>query len=236
MSPVEDLSRRWVAAWAHTRGLEVGEVAGWPKVYVAAASRATEIVCAEPEKATWATLLDQVRSDPSAMLSVLSHTRDEYDVPPGVRVDRDDETLMVLRPENRGQERDVDLDGLDVDHERDGDRITIRLVAEERVVAEGTVGLLGPDAAYDMVETLPAHRRRGLASWVMTELDRAAAQRGADTGLLVATEEGAALYRSCGWMEVVPMRSVTGTPPAQRAVGRDCTSTKTSFSVGSATM
>ncbi|MGI9157894.1 MAG: GNAT family N-acetyltransferase [Marmoricola sp.] len=236
MSPVENLTRRWVAAWAHTRGLEVGEVAGWPKVYVASASRATEIVCADPDGATWAALLDQVRDDPSAMLSVVSRLRDEYDVPPDVRIDRDDETLMVLHPETRRWERDVDLDGLDVDHERDGDRITIRLVAEERVVAEGTVGLLGPDAAYDMVETLLACRRRGLASWVMTELGRAAAQRGASTGLLAATEDGAALYRSLGWVDVAPVRSVTGSPPAQRAVGSDCTSTNTSFSVGSATM
>ncbi len=210
MSPVEDLTRRWAAAWARTRCVELGEVAGWPKVYVAAASRATEIVCAEPGRATWLALVGQVKDDPTAMLSVVSHLREEYAVPPGVRIDRDDETLMALRHEARPLSTAVDLTGFDVDRVDDGDRLTVRLVAEGRVVTEGTLGVVGRDAGYDMVETLPAYRRRGLAGWVMTELGRAATERGARTGLLVATAEGAGLYRSLGWTEVAPMRSVRG--------------------------
>ncbi len=210
MSPVEDLTRRWAAAWARTRCVELGEVAGWPKVYVAAASRATEIVCAEPDRATWLSLVGQVKDDPTAMLSVVSHLREEYVVPPGARLDRDDETLMVLRHEAQLLSSAVDLTGFDVDRVDDGDRLTVRLVAEGRVVTEGTLGMVGRDAGYDMVETLPAYRRRGLAGWVMTELGRAATERGAGTGLLVATAEGAGLYRSLGWTEVAPMRSVRG--------------------------
>ncbi|MDO3701713.1 GNAT family N-acetyltransferase [Micromonospora sp. C28SCA-DRY-2] len=45
-----------------------------------------------------------------------------------------------------------------------------------------------------------AHRRRGLGSVVMAALHRHAARRGARTGILVATDEGRALYQRLGWV------------------------------------
>ncbi|CCH35331.1 GNAT family N-acetyltransferase [Actinosynnema sp. NPDC047251] len=65
--------------------------------------------------------------------------------------------------------------------------------------AKGRVAVRGPAAVMDMVETDPAHRRRGLGSVVMSELSRVAASRGAVCGVLVATEEGLALYGKLGW-------------------------------------
>lgn len=210
--PVEHLTRRWVAAWAQVRALEVGDVAGWPVVHVAAASRATEIVCAEPDRATWATLLEQIAGEPTAMLSVISLRPEVYlaDLPPGVRVDRDDETLMWHDRTRETVVGAVDVTGYAIERDDDGERVTIRLVTDDRVAAEGTAGLLGRDAVYDMVETTPAFRRRGLGGWLMTELGRTMADRGARTGLLVATAEGARLYRSLGWRDVAPVRSVMG--------------------------
>ncbi|MEP6817331.1 MAG: GNAT family N-acetyltransferase [Marmoricola sp.] len=214
-TPIEELTRRWAAAWTHTRRVLAGEVAGWPLVYVGSASRTTEIVCAEPDHDTWESLLGQIAGDRGAMLTLVAHRPEVYvgELPPGVRIDRDDETLMLLHHENVVQPppREAEVTGYYVDVEDDGDRVTVRLVREGRVAAEGTVGILGKDAVYDMVETLPAFRRRGLASAVMTELARAAADRGTSTGLLAATTEGAGLYRSLGWADVAPMRSLMGT-------------------------
>ena len=208
----EELTRRWVAAWAHTRRQALGEVAGWPLVYVGSASRTTEIVCAEPDRDTWATLLSRVAGQPAAMLSVVSARPERYvaDLPAGIRVDRDDETLMLLHQGTVMAPLEVDVRSYDVDREDDGDRLTIRLVTDGRVAAEGTAGLLGQDAAFDMVETTPAYRHRGLASWVMHELSRTMTARGAGTGLLVATAEGAGLYRGLGWADVAPSRSLRG--------------------------
>lgn len=65
--------------------------------------------------------------------------------------------------------------------------------------ARGRVAVRGRAAVIDMVETDPAHRRRGLGSVVMAELSRAAAERGAERAVLVATEAGRALYEKLGW-------------------------------------
>jgi GNAT superfamily N-acetyltransferase len=210
--PPEVLTRRWVAAWAHVRGLEVGEVAGWPLVYVGSASRATEIVCAEPAPATWATLTAMVAGRPTATLSVVSSAPEGYvaALPVGVRVDRDDETLMSLDHRADVARSGVDVSGYDIDREDDGDRVTVRLVTDGRVAAEGTAGLLGRDAVYDMVETTPAYRRRGLAGWVMADLTTTMGERGAGTGLLVATPAGARLYRRLGWGDVAPFWMLRG--------------------------
>ncbi|MDQ6641130.1 MAG: hypothetical protein M3Y66_01360, partial [Actinomycetota bacterium] len=237
--------RRWAAAWARVRDIGTGEVAGWPLLYVESASRATEIVCAEPDRSTWVALLRHVAGDPVAMLTAASVKPQQYvaELPEGVRVDRDDESLMML-DHGGGPERrigEVDVTGFDIDPDDQGDKMTIRLVRDGRVAAEGSVGLHGADAAYDMVETARMFRRHGLASWVMIELSRVATARGVSTGLLVATAEGAGLYRSLGWTHVAPMRSVMGVGPAAprrsgQPVGNDCTSTNTSSWVGSATM
>jgi hypothetical protein len=209
---VEQLTRRWVAAWADLRRLEVGKVAGWPLVHVGSVSRATEIVCAEPDARTWAALLEEVVGSRTAMLSVVAAHPESYvaHLPAGVRVDRDDETLMLHDHSTVPGSSEVDVSGYRVDRDGDADRLTIRLVREGRVAAEGTAGILGRDAVYDMVETTPAFRRQGLAGWVVRELSREMVVRGASTGLLVATADGARLYRGLGWTDVAPMRSLMG--------------------------
>ncbi|MEV0133967.1 GNAT family N-acetyltransferase [Dactylosporangium sp. NPDC050688] len=67
------------------------------------------------------------------------------------------------------------------------------------VGARGTMGLTGPDGVADRIETLPAHRRRGLASALMGALAAAAVPAGATHGILIASEEGRHLYAKLGW-------------------------------------
>lgn len=61
------------------------------------------------------------------------------------------------------------------------------------------MGLAGRHAIFDQVVTSPAHRRLGLGRHAMAQLSQAAQARGAESGLLVATEDGRALYTSLGW-------------------------------------
>lgn len=71
--------------------------------------------------------------------------------------------------------------------------------ADGRRAARGRAALTGAAVVIDQVETEPEHRRRGLGRLVMRSLTDAAVQRGAATGVLVATEDGRALYSSLGW-------------------------------------
>ena len=67
--------------------------------------------------------------------------------------------------------------------------------------AGGRVAITGEMALVDQVVTEPAHRRRGLGRLVMGRLAEAAVAAGAERAVLVATEEGRALYLALGWTE-----------------------------------
>ncbi|MFY1690571.1 GNAT family N-acetyltransferase [Plantactinospora sp. WMMB782] len=76
---------------------------------------------------------------------------------------------------------------------------TVRNEAGERA-ATGRLAPAGEFGVVDQVETAPVHRRRGLGSVVLRTLAGRAAARGLRTGILVATDDGRALYRSLGWV------------------------------------
>ena len=93
-----DLVMRWVRAWAHVRGLRVEQVDGWPLVHVRGPSRDTEIVCVDPGRAAFEQLAQHTAHDPREMLTVFGRDLADYlapPLPPGLRVDRDDELFMT---------------------------------------------------------------------------------------------------------------------------------------------
>lgn len=207
------LTDRWVRAWAASRRLPVEHLDGRPLVHVGGASRATEVLCVEPDEdeiARWARF---VAGDPTAMVTLLSRApHGVAPAPPGLRLDRDDETLMTatLAP--------VPVPALPAPltlrWDVDGVRHTCRVLDRDRVAAEGAVGVVGRDAVLDEVETSPRHRRRGLGRLVVAALVRRAHERGATTGLLAATVDGRHLYSTLGWRSELSMLSYLGAPPA----------------------
>ena len=66
-------------------------------------------------------------------------------------------------------------------------------------MARGMIGLAGSDAVAHDVFTAPRHRGQGLARTVMGLLADEALARGAEFGLLVASEPGRRLYERLGW-------------------------------------
>lgn len=75
----------------------------------------------------------------------------------------------------------------------------VRVMHKSEVAAIGRVAVVDAYAIYDRIETLPQHRRLGLASHVMLELEAIAAKQGGTKGVLVATAEGKNLYEKLGW-------------------------------------
>ncbi|MFC7304858.1 GNAT family N-acetyltransferase [Streptomyces monticola] len=75
------------------------------------------------------------------------------------------------------------------------------------LAARGQMAPTGPTAVADQIWTSPHHRRKGLGSLVMRTLHNTALEHGARTGVLVASEEGRALYESIGWHTHAPMVS-----------------------------
>ncbi|WP_062216075.1 GNAT family N-acetyltransferase [Streptomyces sp. NBRC 109706] len=90
----------------------------------------------------------------------------------------------------------------------------VRLLADDgTLAAAGQCVVTGPHVVMDRIQTQPAYRRRGLGRLVMGALGDAALDRGAHTGVLSATVEGRALYRTLDWAEVAPLAGFVHRPP-----------------------
>ena len=84
--------------------------------------------------------------------------------------------------------------------EGDSSRVSVRVVGPDgALAARGQAGLASSYAVPDQIVTVSAHRRRGLASVVMAELERAALDVGLRQAVLSATTEGQLLYEQLGW-------------------------------------
>ncbi|MCW3466626.1 GNAT family N-acetyltransferase [Chitinophaga nivalis] len=73
------------------------------------------------------------------------------------------------------------------------------LTIEGDTAATGRLVFVDDIVVYDRIETVPEHRRKGLATIVLLALENLALSRGITTGVLVATEAGKALYETLGW-------------------------------------
>lgn len=214
VSTEHELIDRWIITWAHARGLETTDVDGWPLVHVRSRTRETELICIDPGPEAFASLLAHIDGDERAMLTVIADDASPYTelaLPSGVRVDRDDETLMsttFTRIESAPLEPRFTARWDVADHRA-------RYVVEvgDRVASEGTIGILGPDATFDAVETTRTFQRRGLGRHVMATLTAYALERGAARGVLAASAQGRLLYESLGWDPAFEMLSLMGASP-----------------------
>jgi GNAT superfamily N-acetyltransferase len=92
----------------------------------------------------------------------------------------------------------------------------VRVLHEsQELAASGRIVLHGQTAIFDQIETAESHRRRGLGSVVMHSLDALATEAGVTERLLVATEDGRALYTRLGWSVISPW-STAVLPAANR--------------------
>ncbi|MES2128320.1 MAG: GNAT family N-acetyltransferase [Pseudomonadota bacterium] len=74
-----------------------------------------------------------------------------------------------------------------------------------QLAARGRVAHSDGIATFDQIVTEPAHQRKGLGRVVMTTLGNLSIAQGARVGVLVATEQGRALYQAMGWTMVSPV-------------------------------
>ena len=67
------------------------------------------------------------------------------------------------------------------------------------LAASGRIVLVEDLAVFDRIITEESHRRKGLATIVISKLEQIAMAKGVYSNLLVATESGRLLYQSLGW-------------------------------------
>ncbi|RZK88909.1 MAG: N-acetyltransferase [Methylobacterium sp.] len=96
--------------------------------------------------------------------------------------------------------------------ERTAMTVHVRLWSEQgALAASGYAGETDDAFVYDRIVTAPEHRRRGLGAAVM-RLPHAARRNTGGTELLVATDEGRALYTELGWRTISPYSTASILP------------------------
>lgn len=83
--------------------------------------------------------------------------------------------------------------------------IDVNIYGYGELAASGRMAILHTGAVADMIQTEPAHRRRGLARAVMTTLATNAVARNTTTAHLSASRQGRPLYTSLGWTTLTPL-------------------------------
>ncbi|GAA2188056.1 GNAT family N-acetyltransferase [Micromonospora lupini] len=219
MSNLRDLTVRWQRGWGVARALPVAEdVGGALRVRCMQPGRDVEYVAldAGEDLASLTTLAELVAgenavtwltvptADPARAASALTAA--------GLIVLKQSELLMTA--DLRGQSQNTPVAPyrlLTQVHSHGGDSMVTATVRHEsgEVGARGTMGLAGTDAVADRIETMPAHRRKGLASAVMSALVRSAIEEGVEQGILIASEDGQRLYRTLGWQPVADVLIAT---------------------------
>jgi GNAT superfamily N-acetyltransferase len=219
MSDLRDLIVRWQRGWGVARALPAAEdVGGGLRLrcmqpgrdveYVAldagedlaSLTRLAELVAGE-NTVTWLTV---PTTDPAGTATALAAA--------GLILLKRSELLMTADLRGHPQNMPAAPYRLltQVDSHR-GDRVVTATVRHEagEVSARGTMGLTGTDAIADRIETVPAHRRKSLASAIMSALARSAIVEGAEDGILIASEEGQRLYTTLGWQPVADVLIAT---------------------------
>lgn len=74
-----------------------------------------------------------------------------------------------------------------------------------QLAAKGRVAHSDGVATFDQIVTEPAHQRKGLGRVIMATLTNRSIAQEARVGVLVATEQGRALYQAIGWTLVSPI-------------------------------
>jgi GNAT superfamily N-acetyltransferase len=86
-------------------------------------------------------------------------------------------------------------------HDPDLPHETLLAIIDGEAVAGAMVLDHRGDAAVTAVATLPEHRGKGLAGWIITELLRSARRRGLTSGSLQASQAGAPVYERLGFAD-----------------------------------
>ncbi|MFI1380803.1 GNAT family N-acetyltransferase [Embleya sp. NPDC020886] len=195
--PAAELVRAWVTGWAPAREVPPPvEVAGGFRLQVGLPGHRVRYVLFDLDRVAE---LARTRTAPGTWIKVLA---------PVERVRAElTSAWTVGEPEYpmTGPLRRATVDvpsGYTIEIEPTGGVVQVRLrAADGAVAAHGWIAVTGETAVADQIGTDAAHRRRGLGSVVMTALGDAAAARGARTGVLVASPDGLALYRTLGWTQ-----------------------------------
>lgn len=201
---------RWLAGWSAATGHPWTDLDGVVRIETLVESRRIEYLLVEPSQVALDDITTRIGGDRRDVVTIFTGRPADYLVPQaGLTIDRDDEALMVSSLSTQSPRLPDEFETL---WEHQGERITLSVLRGDELVAAGNVAVVGHDAIFDRIETMPRFRRRGLGRSVMQLLGDRAVARGARTGILAASADGQRLYDQLGWQHECAMLMFRGAP------------------------
>ncbi len=207
---MKELAMRWLAGWSAASGHPWTEEDGVIRIEALMESRRIEYLLVEPSPAALAEITERIGGDSRDVVTIFTRHPEVFLAPhAGLSIDRDDEALMLCDLTRS----DADLpDGFEAHWDDDGNRVNLSIVNGDELAAGGNLAIVGRDAIFDRIETMPRFQRRGLGSLVMHSLSSWALDRETDTGILAASADGQRLYEHLGWTTECSMIMLRGAP------------------------
>jgi GNAT superfamily N-acetyltransferase len=197
MSADPELLATWARGWARTRGAPapVRDGASWridvgepDQIARHVFPRADEAVREAGARIDQPFVLLKVCADPGSVAPLL-----------GPRWSVNRTGWMMTRDGAMGAPGPL-AEGCRLVVERDQGVAFARLMADDgEEAARGRMVVVNGRIIFDRIATAPGHRRRGLATWLLRRLEVDGREQGGRDGVLVATDEGRALYATLGW-------------------------------------
>lgn len=204
---------RWLAGWSAASGHPWTDEDGVVRIEALMESRRIEYLLVEPSPIALADITSRIGGDSRDVVTIFTSDPRPFLIPhDGLTIDRDDETLMTCELTRSVAELP---EGFEAHWDDDGDRVSLSIVQGGELAAAGNLAIVGRDAIFDRIETMPRFQRRGLGSIAMHSLTEWALDRGAHTGILAASADGQKLYEHLGWTTECAMIMLRGTPPTQ---------------------
>jgi GNAT superfamily N-acetyltransferase len=205
--PVREYVDGWVDGWTRSRETARPETVdgGW---YVATRSELEHgrYVLSEPTAERLASIIEQ--GQPSRTCVKFPGDPGEWLPRFGEGWEPDHEGWFMTRGLGRPPGRKAPP-GYQVEVDAAPRVVAARVLAPEgNVVCSGRMGLGASYAVADQIVTEERHRRLGLGTVVMAELERHALEAGLERAVLAATGDGRALYERLGWDVGVPLTAV----------------------------
>lgn len=197
-SNLSDSLEKWIKGWSLSRGLPlpVPYKSGF-KVVVGHESQKIRYVF--PEVTEDFIQLSQSINEPWIFLKVAAAPDRFKDTIPARWIIQPQGYMMACFRPMESKSR-VLSEGYNVAVDYEDGTFIIRITTmTDALAATGRLILVDDLAIYDRIVTESGHRRKGLATFLMQELEKIALSKGVFTNFLVATEAGKPLYLSLGW-------------------------------------